>query len=161
MARNLPRIAKALLICLLVLGAILGGVTLLMLRLFSGSSREIAREIPAGTTAYPISISRAFEASSHGGWHGDGTSLSAYRFPASQSPALLAALKEREPGYVWREIKADFNSLGDLKSLLPRDFLPSSGRSMIMEGRPAEGPPYREYVICPSEGLFYSIRHQF
>src|SRR5688500_13869525 len=124
MARKLPRTAKILLICLLVVGAIFGAVSLLVAPFLSPASREVAREIPAGATAYPISASRSFEASSHGGWHADGASLSAFRFSASQSPALLATLKERNPDYVWREIKADFNPLRGLKSRLPRDFLP-------------------------------------
>jgi len=113
------------------------------------------------SAGYPISISRAFQAGSYGGWHGDGASLTVYLYPASESNALLAALKIRSPDYTWSETISQYATLGHLKDLLPDDFMPSADRTVLIEGRPAQGLPLLEYVICPAEGLFYSISHQF
>ncbi len=113
------------------------------------------------SAGYPITISGAFQASSYGGWHGDGSSVTAYRFPASESLALLEALKVRSPDYVWSETTTKHAALGDLKNLLPPEFLPSSDSTVLSGGRPAQGLPLLEYVVCPSEGLLYTVSNQF
>ena len=113
------------------------------------------------SAGYPISISRAYQASSYGGWHGDGSSVTAYRFPSEESLVLMAALKVRSPDYVWSETTTKHSTMGELKNLLPHEFLPSSDSVTLSEGRPAQGLPLLEYVVCPSEGLLYTVSNQF
>jgi hypothetical protein len=160
--------------------ALISGATLLIIAgaaylifmwrfLAAGDRQESASEIvitpeylqSMRSAGYPISISRAFQASSYGGWHGDGASLEVYRYPASESAALLAALKVRSPDYVWSDTTAKHGTLGDLKNLLPREFLPSSDSATVSEGRPAQDLPLVEYVVCPSAGLLYLISNRF
>ena len=137
--------------------------------LTGGDQQETASEIVVTpefvhgmrSAGYPITISRAFEASSYGGWHGDGSSVTAYRFPSSESVALMAALKIRSPDYEWSETTARHATLGDLKKLLPPEFLPSSESALLSQGRPAQELPLLEYVVCPSEGLLYTVSNQF
>ena len=151
--------------------ALAGVAYLIFFRIFltGGDQTETASEMivtpeyvqGVRSAGYPITVSRAFQASSYGGWHGDGSSVTAYRFPSPESLALVAALKVRSPDYAWSETTTKHATLGDLKNLLPPEFLPSSDSTALSEGRPAQGLPLLEYVVCPSEGLLYTVSNQF
>ena len=163
------RAIKISLLCLASVIGIVGIGYLILIRSLAGNQQESASEIvltpkylqAMRIAGYPITIIQAFQASSYGGWHGDGASLKVYRYPASESDSLLEALKVRSPDYKWSDTISQYASLGHLKDLLPDDFLPSSERTILIEGRPTQGLPLLEYVVCPSEGLYYSISHQF
>jgi len=110
---------------------------------------------------YPISVTRAYQAGSYDGWHGDGSSVSIFQYPATESDALLAALKVRSPDYVWSETTSETSTLGGARSLIPSEFLPSARSSIIVEGKPAEGLPLLEYAVSPADGLLYTISNQY
>lgn len=161
-------------IALLVIATIVAivGVAygILMWRLLDGAKQqETAQEISITpeyieamrSAGYPITVTRAYTVSSYGGWHGDGSSMTVFRYLPSESEALIAALKIRSPDYVWADILSEQSILAGSRSQFPNDLLPRSGDSRVVEGKPAEGLPLLEYIVCPSEGLLYTVSNQF
>ena len=130
-----------------------------------GEKREIpvTPELASSLRAMglPISVERAFEASSFGGWHGDGASLTAYRYPPTQSNALVDALKSREKAFAWSEVPAQTYDFAGLRQLLPPGFLPERDAWSLVVGRPADGPPVSEFVVDRAKGTLYSITNVF
>ena len=110
---------------------------------------------------FPIAITRAVSASSHGGWHGDGQSLTAYRYPPHESVALIAALQQKHPEFSWSETRSEFVTRYSPWTLLPREMQPGSSSSVLFTGRPKEGAPTREYVVDRSRGTLYIVSNQF
>jgi hypothetical protein len=132
----------------------------------------ITREYAASVRAdgFPITVERAFEASSFGGFHGDGASVTAYRYPPAESDTLVSALKRREPTFVWNDVLLRQHDFSTLRHLLPPDFLPAPDTSTLLVGSggaiglrksPAEGPPVQEFAVDRSRGILYVIRNQF
>ncbi|MDB6131949.1 MAG: hypothetical protein JWM59_192 [Verrucomicrobiales bacterium] len=119
---------------------------------------EFSRQLQSA--GYPINVTKAFEASSHGGWHGDGSSVSVYRYDPRESPGLVSALKARMPDFEWEESRAAYGIFVDLGRLLPKSFLPSSERTATVHGQPPADPS-REYIVLPNEGLFYMVKNTF
>ena len=163
----MKRPLKIAIFALVGIAVIAACVCLAIIRSLAGGNVETANEIKvtpefaAGmrSAGFPITVERAFEASSYGGWHGDGESLSAYRYLSSESPALITALKVRYPSYVWTA--TNWDRVGILNDLLPKEFLPKNDSTPLLVGKPAEGLPLLEFVINPTEGMFYWIDNRF
>lgn len=110
---------------------------------------------------FPITISRAVSAGSYGGWHGDGQSVTAYRYPPGESDALIAALQQKHPDFTWTETRSESVARYSPWTLLPRELQPESGASMLFVGRPKEGLPLEVYVVDRSRGTLYSVSNTF
>ncbi len=133
------------------------------------SQDESAREIPVTkeyadamrAAGFPITVQRMFEASSYGGWHGDGSELTAYRYPPRESASLIEALKRKAPDFVWTESRRGAGALDFSGKLLPQDFLPDTDSVVLLVGRPSKGLPMNEYVVDRSRGILYCVSHRF
>ena len=154
---------------LAAVGCVAAGAILLLFLREMGRPQADTREIAVTpqyasslrATGFPISVQRAFEASSFGGLHGDGASVIAYRYPPNESDALVTALKTRERGFTWSEVPAQTYDFSSLRQFLPADFLPAPDAWSLLVGQPAEGPPASEFVIDRSRGILYSITNVF
>jgi hypothetical protein len=162
--RGVPRIVWVVGLCLVV-GAIATGLVLREAMKPGGESKEIdvTRDYAASVRrdGFPISVERAFEASSFEGLHGDGASVTVYRYPPKESEELLAALKRKEPAFVWQDVPAETYEFSGLRRLLPPDFLPGRDSFALRVGDPADGVPVQEFVLDRSRGILYVIRNQF
>lgn len=141
---------------------------LLFLRMFSDQRKESVSETPVTpefvssmrTAGLPITISRAVSASSYGGWHGDGQSVTAYRYPPDQSAALIAALQAQNLDFSWGETSSESVARYSPWTLLPRELQPESG-AMLLVGHPKEGLPLEEYVVDRARGTLYTVSNTF
>jgi hypothetical protein len=108
---------------------------LLYLRVASdfGAARDKGSEIPAHQLVESLNhlnptihVLAGFEASSYGGWHGDGGSVDIYLIDPSGIEQLIAGLKryhdEQQYNYRWSESPRP--DLNDLARLIPKKFLP-------------------------------------
>jgi hypothetical protein len=124
---------------------------------------HVTRELAASLRAdgFPITVERAFEASSFDGFHGDGASVTVYRYPPAESDTLIIALKRRGRTFVWEDIALGEFGFSSLGHLLPPDFLPTPDTSQLLVGYPAEGPPVQEFAVERSRGILYVITNRF
>ena len=137
---------------------------------YAGKNKESVSETPVTpelvnsmrADGFPVTISRVVSASSYGGLHGDGSSLTAYRYSPDESAALVAALQQKHPEFVWSEMRSEFatSHRASLK-LLPPELLPESGASIIFVGRPKGDIPFQEYIVDRSRGLLYIVSNTF
>lgn len=142
---------------------------ILFLQMFSDKNKESVSEMPVTSEfvnsmradGFPITISRAVSASSYGGWHGDGQSLTAYRYLPGESGALIAALQQKHPDFSWSESRSEFVARYPPWTLLPRELQPDSNASILIVGRPKEGLPLQEYVVDRSRGILYMVSNGF
>jgi len=88
----------------------------------------------------PIRAERAYQASSHDGFHGDGKSAMIVKFPSHQSEQLIEILNRRHPDYEWEEEIANW-VIGTFRKLLPREFLPSSEDAEVIGWAHRIAPP--------------------
>lgn len=158
---------RTALIVLGVLGTIIAIGGFLLIR-WSGRQHETAAEIPVTpelvasfrNAGFPITVQRAFEASSHGGWHGDGTRAAIYKFPTNEAPALVQALKQKYVGFTWTACYARSATIFELRRLIPPELLPDMN-SLLLTGRAADGNPTHEYLVDDAQGVFYEITSTF
>lgn len=153
-------------VALCVVAAIVGVV---ILRSISGTSGTSGTEIQVTQSyaegirqaGYPITVQKAYEASSFGGWHGDGSLVTAYRYPPGESDALIAALKSQRPDFTWTETPSGAVTVGTVLETLPKEFLPSSDLAMLLVGRTPQGLPIFEFIVDRSRGTLYSVENRF
>jgi hypothetical protein len=161
--RRIVFIVIAICIALVV---IVGGVFIFKMRHFIWlDSNETANEIAvtdqykaAVNGIFSITLERAFEASSYGGLHGDGTALTIYKFPPSECPALINVLKFKHPEFTWSNSFADSASFLGLKHLIPKELLPVPN-SRLLVGRPS--PPLNEFYLDESRGILYDVTSRY
>lgn len=164
LVRGVPRIVWAGAVCCFA-----AAIALVLLLRDAGQPRGETREIPitpqyassVRAAGFPITVQRALEANSFGGFHGDGASVTIYRYPATESDALVSAVKTRERGFTWSEVPAQKYDFSSLRRFLPSEFLPAPDAWSLLVGRPAEGPPVSEIVIDPARGTLYCITNVF
>ncbi len=113
------------------------------------------------SAGFPISVQRAFEAGYTSGWHGDGSAVTAYRYPPGESQAIIEALKRKQPEVVWTETRSGAIDLGPLRDVLPSEFVPSNDSSALLVGLPAKGPPLIEFIVDRTRGIWYSVSNTF
>jgi hypothetical protein len=161
-------IAKAL----IVIGSAIcffGILFVLSFRTLSPENEETTYETPVTpensnsmrADGLPITVSRIAFTSSYGGWHGDGTAVTAYRYGPSDSEALVAALARRHPEFSWQETQAEFVTCGSPWTLLPRDLRPESKSSVLLMGRAEKGDHTLEYAVDRARGTLYSVSNRF
>ena len=167
--RFVSRITKAIVwIAAVLCLAVVVGVFLLG-RAFGDDMKESVSETPVTSAftssmqaaGFPITVTRAVSASSHGGLHGDGQSLIAYRYSPQESAALIAAVQQKHPDFFWVETRSEFVARYSPWTLLPRELQPDSGASMLYVGRPKEGLPMQEYVVDRVRGVLYVVSNTF
>ena len=124
-------------------------------------SREIATTSEHITglkrEGYPISINRAFQAGQEGGVTGDIADLKVYRYPLSQSDALIAFLKHKYSTYAWNETAASFGTFHGLDSHLPPDLRPAESSTFYVVGTSPHNRGDHTYFVDCSVGLFYDL----
>ena len=163
------RTIKSLIYVGAALCVVAGVAMLLVVQWISPRNKESMWETPVTpefmssmrTAGFPISVSRVVSASSYGGWHGDGAELTAYRYPPSESEALIVALKQRHPEFSWIETRSEFVVRHSPWKLLPRELLPESDSSTLLVGHASEGSPMEEYIVDRSRGTLYSVSNRF
>lgn len=141
---------------------------ILVLRSVDGGRQEMAQEIEITASfasdlrlaGFPITIERGFSASSHGGWHGDGTSVTAYKFPTREVPALREALEKKFPMYAWIESTSQLTAIASLQHLFPAELVPAP-QAQLLHGRPAEGIPFDECFLDESKAILYLVSNTF
>lgn len=116
--------------------------------LASGEIREVRNR-------YGVTFGAGCYVSRSGGWHGDGTDVSAYTFPPSESEILIAALRRTHDALEWSEIRGvPGTPLGDVWQLLPAGFLPPNPPTLVV-GRPLTESSNIYYYVDRTNGLFY------
>jgi hypothetical protein len=105
-------------------------------------------------------VEKAFCASSHGGWHGDGTDVTAYQIKIRDLPRFLEKLKENTPGYSWKDERAEFSSIAGISRLFPDNFRPIPDERLL-HGRPADGPATAEYYFNRRRSILYIVINTF
>ena len=122
-------------------------------------TREYAASVRAG--GFPITVERAFEASSFGGFHGDGSPVIVYRYPPPESDTLINTLKRKERSFVWKAIALGQYDFSSLQTCFPLISCPAPETSQLLVGCPAEGPPVQEFAVDRSRGILYVFRNQY
>jgi hypothetical protein len=138
-------------------------------RVFGDNMKESVSETPVTSAlmssmqaaGFPITVTRAVSASSHGGLHGDGQSLIAYRYPPQESDALIAALQQKHPNFSWIEERSEFVARYSPWTLLPRELRPEGVSSVFYVGRPKDSMPLQEYVVDRVRGVLYVVSNTF
>jgi hypothetical protein len=149
-------------------GVILAVAIVLYLGPFTGSEREFAEEVKiAGDfelkiegSPLPVRVERAFRAGSHGGWHGDGSSMIVYQASHDEAVDLAAALKRAAPSLIWREELVCGSAVERLGRLIPEVFQPAQNGSLV-HGRPSAGDPYTEYYADIPAAKIYVVYNTF
>jgi hypothetical protein len=149
--------------------ALFVGAVFLWPDLFITMGEQWGREIPVTknyadeirAVGHPISIERVFVAAAYDAFHGDGSSVTAYRYPQGETEALIAALKKKEPTYVWSDIAAKDRVIEPRRGLIPRDFLPAGDLSRLIAAKPSHNVLTFEFLVDPSRGTLYCISNQY
>jgi hypothetical protein len=144
------------------------GAASVMFALLSEAPREVAHAIVlppgyayvVGEDRYRMPVEKAFFASWHGGWHGDGEDVTAYKLAPGQSMAVVAALKAEHADYQWEEPLAGHALIGHMWHLFPSGFRPDT-KARLVHGVTTTGPLMRAYYIDAARDVLFvvSIQH--
>jgi hypothetical protein len=140
----------------------------LFFSLFSNNARKVAHvvELPPGyvylleKSGHRAPVEKAFFASYHDGWLGDGEEATAYKVPAADFGALVAALKTEHPDYRWAEERAEGAFIRSLWPLFPPEFRPAPA-TLLFHGQSAAGVPDRTYYLDADKRVFFAVKVQF
>jgi hypothetical protein len=99
-----------------------------------------------GESGHATPVEQAFFASSHGGWHGDGEDVTAYKVSHDALASLIATLRAELPGYEWADELPDHSVIAHLLAVLPPTLRPRSGIPWLC-GRPVGEAPLRYYYV--------------
>lgn len=161
-------IPKWLLILIGATGVLVATAQILLVRVFSDAPHQISREVslPAdfvlkieGQTIR-VSLERAFFASSHGGLHGDGTAVTAYRIATEDISTLVDAMKQNTPQFTWGERAARTTSFSHFEKLLPDSFR-AAPDALLLHAQPGSGLLVTEYYIDQRRATLYVVSNTF
>jgi hypothetical protein len=140
---------------------------ILMILSLPGSPRELAHPLPLAPgfvlkiedTVLPAQIEKAFFVSSHGGWHGDGIDITAYRIRFDIATAV-SALEGMTPALGWSERLARDTPITEFDRLFPEEFRPQHN-DRLRFGAEAPRARSREYYINVRRATVYVVEHTF
>jgi hypothetical protein len=115
---------------------------------------------PVGAGTAQVHVEKAFFASAYGGWHGDGSEMTAYKIRSSDVSALLAGLKAKFPDYRWEEREAAYSPVSYLAQQVPVEFRPAE-KARLLLGAPADGVALSEYYFDRRLEVLFVVSHRF
>jgi hypothetical protein len=134
----------------------------------SGDSVRIARavELPSDfvllndSSGGSVRAEKAFFASAHGGWHGDGSEMTAYKIRSADVATLLAGLKAKHPDYRWGERLALYSTIAYLAAQIPAEFRPGEN-ARLWHGEPQLEEAAQEYYFDRQLEVLFVVNHRF
>lgn len=148
-------------------GAVMVG-GLLSWSAFSDRPMKIARPVapppnnvyPLSSTGYAARVEKAFFASWHDGFHGDGEDVTAYKIVSADTAGLIAALQREHPDFRWREERAEYSLIHHLAGLFPVDFRWSPDALLIC-GDSATDSYTRVYYVDWRQNVLFVVSVQY
>ena len=98
------------------------------------------------TGASSVPVEKAYFASAYGGWHGDGSEMTAYKIRSADVPALLTGLRTKYSAYRWEEHRALHSDVWYLAKQVPAEFRPADN-ARLLHGMPGDGSGWLEFYF--------------
>jgi hypothetical protein len=106
-----------------------------------------------------VHAEKAFFASAYGGWHGDGSEMTAYKVRSADVPLLLAALRRKYPNFSWEERFVPHSDVGYLAKQMPPEFRPAE-TTRLLHGVAADGARRLEYYFDRQLEVLFAVSIQ-